>query len=355
MLYGIHVYARAKVVPDLMLSRGIDAYRTARMQGDRMIEFLAAGGVALANLQLDDAAEVDRWLGLAAAALASAPSPIRARQLETWRGLARAAAGDAEGMRRHLEGAVAMATEQGRAAARCDALARLALEAARLGVATPNTELLELAERSAAQAKGLAAQLPGHASWGARADAALSIVALSRGDVAAAVSAGGAVLQALQDGAHEDLDLDIVIPATRAIFAGAPEDVQRFVRTYLEVSLARIAQGTLDEAIRVRWLRGPVGRELAALVGAPEPAATATDEAAAGSPATPGADLEPSDRRLLRHLTEGLSNREIAAELGITEEEVATQLAQLFARLGTSSRAEATIVAFRGLAPVGAG
>ena len=57
------------------------------------------------------------------------PRPI---QLETWRGMVRAGAGDVEGMRRHLEKAVAMATEGGRASARCEALARLAIEAARL-------------------------------------------------------------------------------------------------------------------------------------------------------------------------------------------------------------------------------
>jgi len=352
MLYGIHVYSAAKVVPDLMVSRGIDAHRAARIQGDRTIEFLAAGGVAMAHLQFGDQAEADRWLGLAAGALAAAPSPIRARQLETWRGLARAAAGDAAGMREHLEAAVTMANESGRAPARSDALSRLALSAATLGAASADTELLELAERSATQAKELSAQLSGHAPWGARADAARSIVALATGDVAAAVEAGGAALQAFQEGEHEDLELEILIPAARAIFAGAPEPVQAQVRTYLEVFLARIAQGTLDEAVRVRWLRGPVGRELAVLAG--DSASAEAAAAPAGDAPAPDVELEASDRQLLRHLTEGLTNREMAADLGITEEEVATRLAALFARLGTSSRAAATLVAFQGLAPVGA-
>ena len=43
MLFGVHVYARAKVVPDLALSRGEDAHRAAKIQGERSIEFLAAG------------------------------------------------------------------------------------------------------------------------------------------------------------------------------------------------------------------------------------------------------------------------------------------------------------------------
>ena len=131
MLFGVHVYARAKVVPDVALSRGEDAHRAARLQGDRAIEFLAAGGVAMSLLELGDVVGAERWIGLAAAAASMATSRPRARQLEIWRGMVRAGAGDVEGMRRHLERAVAMATEGERASARCEALARLALEAAR--------------------------------------------------------------------------------------------------------------------------------------------------------------------------------------------------------------------------------
>jgi tetratricopeptide (TPR) repeat protein len=39
MLFGTHVYARAKVVPDLALSRGEEAHRAAKLLGDRAIEF----------------------------------------------------------------------------------------------------------------------------------------------------------------------------------------------------------------------------------------------------------------------------------------------------------------------------
>ncbi len=57
--------------------------------------------------------------------------------------------------------------------------------------------------------------------------------------------------------------------------------------------------------------------------------------------------------RLLQLLTEGRTNAEIAAEIDCTEEQVAARLTRLFARLGTSTRAEATSLAFRGLAAVG--
>ncbi len=364
MLFGVHVYSRAKVVPDLAVSRGEEAYRAAKLQGDRNIEFLAAGGVALAMLELGDVDAAERWLGLAAAAASMAPSRMRAHQLETWRGMVRAGAGDVEGMLRHLERAVAMATEGGRASARCESLARLAIAAAGFvsggtsdGSAAaegdaPDLSLVEVVERSAAQVKELFTLLPGHAPWQAQADAALATVALERGDVGAAVMAGGAAFQALQAGLHEDTSLEIVIPAARALFAGAPPEVQGFVRGFLQTTLSKIARGTADEAIRVRWLTGPIGRQLVELAGPIE--APAADVAAPGVAASDGApSLDEADRRLLQLLTEGRTNAEIAAELDLGEDDVAQRLAHLQARLGASSRAEATSLAFRGLAAVG--
>ncbi len=254
------------------------------------------------------------------------------------------------GMREHLDKALSMATDGGRASARCEALARLAIESSRLAAAgsPPDPTLVELTERSAAQVKELLPLLPGHAPWGAQADAALSAVALARGDIESAVVAGGAAFQALQAGLHEDVSLEIVIPAARAVLAGGPPEMQGFVRGYLQQTLARIAQGTADEKVRVAWLTGPVGRELVELAGPMDaPAATAT-EADTDQPR-----LDEAERRLLQLLTEGRTNAEIAAEIDSSEEDVVIRLARLFARLGTSSRAEATSLAFRGLAAVG--
>jgi DNA-binding NarL/FixJ family response regulator len=351
MLFGVHVYARAKVVPDLALSRGEDAHRAARLQGDRAIEFLAAGGVALTCLELGDATQADRWLGLAAASASAAPSRDRARQLEIWRGMVRGGAGDAHGAIRHLEQAVSIATEGGRASARCEALARLALEGAGFATGEPSDSIAEGVERSAAQVKELLPLLPGHATWGAQADAALATVALARGDGTAAAMSGGAVFAALEAGLHEDANLEVVIPAARAVLAGGPPEAQEAVRAHLRTTLARIAQGIADEDIRVRWLAGPVGRPLAELAGA-----DAASIAVAGKTVEVQdvpADLEERDRRLLQLLTEGRTNAEIATELRLGEVDVAQQLARLQAQLGVSSRAEATSLAFRGLAAVG--
>jgi DNA-binding NarL/FixJ family response regulator len=50
---------------------------------------------------------------------------------------------------------------------------------------------------------------------------------------------------------------------------------------------------------------------------------------------------------LLRSLIHGRTNQEIAEDMGIDEDAVTRQLGELFARIGASSRAEATAFAFR--------
>jgi tetratricopeptide (TPR) repeat protein len=346
MLYGVHVFARAKVVPDLMLSRGTEAYRSAKLLGDRLVEFLSAGGVAMAHVELGELEEAEQWLRRASAAAAAAPTPMRARQLEMWRGALDAARGDAGGMREHLELAVKLATDQGRPAARCEALAQLALEAARLGATIHDPELLDLAEGSAAEAQELNAVLSGHPPWGALASAAIAQVALARGEFERAAAAGGAALQALQRALFEDANLEIVLPASRAILAAGPSDALTMVRALLKATLSRIVQGTADEDMRVRWLRGPVGRELATLAG-PIEAPVPSHETAAPDAVD---RFDESDRRLLQLLTEGSTNREMADDVRLPEEEIVQRLARLLTRIGASTRAEATSLAFRSMA-----
>ncbi|MFN2557132.1 MAG: AAA family ATPase [Nitriliruptorales bacterium] len=350
MLYGAHVFARAKVVPDLALSHGERAHDAARSLGDRLLEFASAGGTALGYLDVGEVEEAERWLDRAAAAATAAPTPLRARQLELWRGTARAAAGDAVGMRQHLERAVRLATDQGRPAARCEALARLALEASRLGAERQDEELLSLAEHSARDAKALVPLLPGHPLWGAQADAALAGVALARGAGEEAAEAGRSALSTLRAVVREDLNLEIVLPAARAVLAAGQDAEKQMLREELRLNLALIAQRTLDENIRVRWLKGPLGHELCELAGPLEDekarSADGTGESPADEAVGQGAELAEDETHLLWLLIEGRTNREIALELGVSEEVVARRLAEIYAKMGTSSRAEATAFAF---------
>jgi DNA-binding NarL/FixJ family response regulator len=117
---------------------------------------------------------------------------------------------------------------------------------------------------------------------------------------------------------------------------GAPE--WETVRQYLQISLAMIAQRTIDEDVRVRWFRAPAGREMTRLAGPIE-----TIPAAGAS----GNGHDAADTELLRNLVQGRTNREIAEEMGIDEQAVNRRLGELFARIGASSRAEATAFAFR--------
>ncbi len=343
MLFGAQVFAHAKVVPDLALSRGAEAHRHARLLGDRSLEFAAAKGLALTHLELGAVDEAEQWLDRAAEAAAVDPTPLRARQLETTRGMSRAAAGDAAGMREHLGRAVRLATEQGRPAARCEALAMLALEAAELGAEGADEELLALAEQSAKDAKELMGILPGHPPWGAEADAALARVALARGEPESAAEAARSVFAALEDAHFEDVFLRVVLAAAGVLLVSGTEKERELVRSRLALTAALIAQRITDERVRVRWFRGPLGRELSRLTGSSH-GENVIDEVESVPTA---ADLGEDDTRLLWLLIEGKTNREIASELDVGEDVVARRLAEMYARIGVSSRGEAAVLAFR--------
>jgi DNA-binding CsgD family transcriptional regulator len=341
MLYGVHVFARAKVIPDLALSRGAEAYERARSIGDRQLEFLAAGGTAMSNLELGDLGQAATWLDRAALVAVESPTPSRGRQVELWRGLLDAARGDPDGMRAHLERAVQMAADQGSPAARCEALADLALGAASLGAGRDDEELRSLAERSASGVKELLPLLPGHAPWGAKADAALASVALSRGEPDRAVEAARSAISALQEAQHEDLNLDVLMPLAAAIIAAGTDDERTGILSYLRLQAAVIANRIVDEGIRSRWFRGPFGSALAGLALDPNaPIVRMAQDVSVEALGTGDADL-------LKLVVQGLSNEEIAERLEVNPSEVSRRLASMYATIGASSRADATAFAFQ--------
>jgi DNA-binding NarL/FixJ family response regulator len=342
MLFGAHVYARAKVFPDVALSKGEEAYAAARTLGDRALEFAVAGSMAMSQVEIGAVEEAERWLGRAATIASAEPTALRARQLEAWRGIVRSAAGDAAGMREHLGRAIQFATEHGGPAARCEMLAQLALEAARLGAERRDEDLLAVAERSANDAKALTSILPGHPPWSARANAALARVAMARGRLETAAEFGRAALAELDGAMREDLHLDIFLSAADAILAAGSEQEAIALRERLSLMLALLAQRILDEDVRVRWFRGPFGRELTRLVGARE------IQQGTAVPAQAAIPLSEAELRLLQLLTEGRTNREIAEETGVTEQSITRQLAELFVKIGASSRADATAIALMG-------
>ena len=272
MLFGVHVYSRAKVVPDLALSRGEDAHRAARLQGDRAIEFLAAGGVAMTLLELGDVDGAERWIGWPRTAAAMAPS--RAARYSSRPGAAWSArgAGDAEGMRGISSGGHDGDGERtGVGALRGPGPPRHRSGVAPRGVdaaaeRAPDSALVELVERSAAQVKELLPLLPGHAPWGAQADAALATVALVRGDLQARPWPAALPSRHSRPGSTRTPAWRSSSPRPGPSWPG-PARGAGPVRGLPPGTLSRIAQGTADEKIRVRWLTGPVGRELVELAG----------------------------------------------------------------------------------------
>jgi len=344
MIYGVQVFALAKGAYDLALSRGEDGYRAARAIGDRSLEFLTAGRVALAHLVLGEITEAEAWLQRAADAAAAAPTPTRAWRLEVWRGLARAAADDPRGMQAHFRRALEQAAEQGRPADRCETLAELALAAARLGATAGGGALLTAAENAANEAQALAAMLPGHAPWGPQAGAALALVHLARGRAEDVATTAEGALQALDASRHDDLPVAIVVAASRALLSTGDEQVKLRTRARLAALVTMVAQRTVDDAVRARFFCGPLGRELAAL-GASEPSALA--EGTPDGATHPTSSLDEDDSLLLGLLVEGRTNAEIASRVGVAEDEVVRRLGRLFAKLAASSRAEATAFALR--------
>jgi DNA-directed RNA polymerase specialized sigma24 family protein len=141
---------------------------------------------------------------------------------------------------------------------------------------------------------------------------------------------------ALQAAMHEDLNLDVLLPGARVLMETAAPEWEEGVRPFVQMSLAMIAQRTIDEDVRVRWLRGPLGSEMVALAGPIDAIA-----------ATAGSAPVDADSLLLQSLVQGKTNAEIAGELGIDEPAVERRLGELFATIGASSRADATAFAFR--------
>ena len=185
--------------------------------------------------------------------------------------------------------------------------------------------MLATAESAAAEARKLCADLAGHPLWAAQAASAASEVALARGNVALALENARFALNERRISQTEDPHLEFLVPAARAILGHSEDEAEKFqLRMELKVIQSLALQRTLDDDVRVRWLRGPMGSQLAELAGpfdGPQP--------------SPRVDAEPSfeetDTRLLRLLTEGKTNAEIASDLGVEESVVTNQLTALYA------------------------
>jgi class 3 adenylate cyclase/DNA-binding CsgD family transcriptional regulator/tetratricopeptide (TPR) repeat protein len=344
MLYSIHVYARCHGPMDLALHRGVETFETARTLGDGQLQFLAAGGVALTYAALGQIDEAEHWIDRAGKAALASSGALPERQLETWRGAVRASAGDAAAMRRHLERALTIATDRGSPAGRCELLALLATESARLGAGLGDEDLLTRARAWAEDAGRLARGLPkSDAPWEAQAEAALAQVALARGDADAAIEHGLASIAELR---RIRQFFAFLFPETRLLAARALDGFEDpRVAEFLALSrrdFVIVAYETRDDDIRARWLRSPVIRELMERVGGAD--AVHMESSGAVTPA----GLTETQVEMLKRVMSGQTDREIAAAMTQTEEAVAEELGRIFAALGAASRGQASAAALAG-------
>jgi DNA-binding CsgD family transcriptional regulator len=114
--------------------------------------------------------------------------------------------------------------------------------------------------------------------------------------------------------------------------------------------------------VRLAWGRELVGAAIAILAmglglklarprqGAAEaPSSTprAADPGSLPGPDPAAPDLSPREQTVLRLLAQGLSNKELARELSVSENTIKTHLANLYAKLGVGRRTEALAAARR--------
>jgi DNA-binding CsgD family transcriptional regulator len=343
MLFSIQVYARSHGPIDLALLRGAEAYEAARALGNRALELYAAGGVALTYAMLAQISDAETWLDKAGGAALATTNTVPGRQLETWRGQVRAAADDASGMVRHLERALAMATERGSPAGRCEVLSILATEAARLGADQGDEDLLSRAEGWANETLRMAKALPpSDAPFEGQGHAALAQIATARGNADATLDHAFAAIAEFrrirQFFAFLYLEPRLLIArATRDVEDPRVAEFRMQARGDVQLAVWQMH----DDALRGRWLQTPWMSELMGLIGGNE----AVRMMPSGAAVPAGLDLDQVE--LLRRVMAGQSNREIAAATGGDEQEIAAEIGRIFEALGATSRSQATSAALR--------
>ena len=323
MLYSIHAFARSNLQPGLALERGREAFEAARALGDRWLEALAAGGMALTYLSIDDEAQCGAWLDRAASAAISVASTSMARRLEMWRGAHAAARDDLGGMVAHFERAAELAGHKN-LGARCEALSTLAFEAARIGVVTGDRSAMEKAKGVAAELLRAVRPMSGRLPWEADAHAALALVAEADGDPETAV-----------DEAREALELDgetfltqylhVLWVAGRVLIVGnAPEAAA--LSAEILAGFGFIDMSIAEPDLKTRWFGIRTHRELAEIVGF-EPSGAAQPEERV--------ELGEAELGLLRDLASG--------SVGADREggPVGSNVGELLEKLGVASETEA--------------
>ena len=321
-LFAIATYARLNIQPGLALLRGREAFDAARAIGDRWLEALAAGGMAMTCLQVGGDDECVAWLDRAATAAMAVASTSMARRLEMWRGAHAASLDDVEAMSRHFRRAAELAGQRS-PGERCEALANLGFEYARIAALKGDTSLLDPARETANEALELSRQLKGQLPWGAVAHATLALVAEAEGDSTTAADEARNALD-IDGETHLNYFVPILWVAARILIVGdQPEAASLSAQIIAGISYLGMSLG--DPELRDKWFATPMIAEVSRIVGFDPAESLATDEE--GGPALTEADLA-----LLRELASGSSDRspevdDLLARLGVATENEAIEYA----------------------------
>ncbi len=325
MLYSIHSFARFNLQPALALERGREAFDAARALGDRWLEALAAGGIAMTHLSIGDHAQCDTWLGAAATAAMTVASTSMARRLEMWRGSLAAARDDLTGMVGHFERAAELAGQKN-PGARCEATSTLAFEAARIGVATGDMEAFRKAKNAANETLEAVRPLGARLPWAADAHAALALAA-AEGDTVIAADEARAALD-LDGETFLTQYLHALWAAARILILGGEPEAPALIGEILG-GFGFVDMVIGDPAIKAKWFALPTHREMADIVGfEPTPEVQPAEAAALGE----------TDIELIRAIAGG----------SVAEGDTyAAEVEELLAKLGASSPEEAIQYAIR--------
>ena len=317
MLFSIHTYARTNLQPELALERGRQAFDAARAIGDRWLECLTAGGIAMAHLSIGDEGPCGAWIDRAAEAAVSVATGSMARRVEMWRGAHAAARDDFGRMVGHYERAAELAGQKN-LGARCEALSSLAFESARIGVANRDDTALDKARRAAAETLQMVGHMGGRLPWESIAHAALALVAQADGDTGAAAEEARAAL-GIDGETFLTEYVRVLWVAGRILIAGGEPEAAALTAQTLS-GLAYVDMSISDPEIKAGWFALPQHRELAEIVGFK-----------ISMPAPPDGEMELNtvDLDLLRDLASG----EAADD--------SDRVAELLAKLGLASKTEA--------------
>jgi DNA-binding NarL/FixJ family response regulator len=146
---------------------------------------------------------------------------------------------------------------------------------------------------------------------------------------------------------------EIVVLTTHADEASILDALGAGARGYLtkDAGIAEIARA-VHAAAAHQTLLDPVVQQqlLAAATARPQTQAPQGEEAGESGPPTPPAtlpdDLTPREAEVLTLIAGGLSNREIAAKLFVSEATVKTHINHVFSKIGVRDRAQAVHYAY---------